>query len=359
MGFSSFPGIGPVRFRMLLDHFGYAETAWHADASDLKESGIGNAIADQVVEFRNKFSISEYLQNLQKLKIKYLTCGDPGYPKLLREIKNPPIVLYYKGKFDFSALDKQTKIAVVGTRRITSYGIQVTSQIVTELVYARCIIISGLAFGVDSVAHAATIENKGTTIAVLGSGVDVCTPAENTSLYNKILESGGAIVSEAAPGQAALKGSFLSRNRIVAGLSDGVVVTEGASDSGALVTAECGLINNRKVFAIPGPVTSNYSKGPNSLLAKGVLMAKCAGDILKVFRLKNRNVNNNITSDIPEEQKIIDLLQNEQIHIDELIKKMKMSAAKLNTLLSIMEMKGIVRNSGSGLFALAEGVSQK
>lgn len=354
LGFSAFSGIGPKRFRKLLDHFGTARSAWNADISELKKSGIGNSITGKFIKHKNDFPLHRFIKKLHDEKIKFFTWSDSGYPKLLLDIKNPPFVLYYKGEFDFSSFDKHKAIAVVGTRKITTYGTQVTQSLVNDLVQANCIIVSGMALGVDSVAHKTTIENNGKTIAVLGSGVDICTPADNISLYRDILQTGGCIVSEAPPGQEPVKGSFLSRNRIIAGLSDAVIVTEGASDSGALVTAGDALINNRKVFAIPGPITSNYSKGPNSLLAKGASLATCANDILKSFRITYHPRSKEITAGTPDEQKIISLLQNEQMHIDELIKHTNISAAKIGTVLSLMEMKGIIRSLGSGIFALTD-----
>lgn len=354
LGFSVFPGIGPAKFKLLLEHFGDAKSAWNANADDLKKAGIGKIVVDNLVDFRKSYSLTDYYEKLKKAKVKFFTLSDPEYPKLLSQIKNPPFVLYVKGDLDFKILAKQTPIAIVGTRKITPYGSHVTRLLTDDLVRSGCVIISGLAIGVDSCAHQVTIENGGKTVAVLGSGVDYCTPAENISLYEKILDSGGAIVSEYPLGQGPTQGSFPSRNRIIAGLSVAVVVTEGAADSGALITANDAFENQRKVFAIPGPITSSYSKGPNSLLVKGATPVTCAGDILQALSLKQQRKIKNIATDNKDEQLIIDLLQNDNQHIDELIKKIGIPAAKIGTILSIMEMKGLIRNCGSGIFSLCE-----
>ncbi|MBU4015969.1 DNA-processing protein DprA [Patescibacteria group bacterium] len=361
LGFAVFSGIGPVRFQKLLDHFGTAASAWDAGSADLKKAGLGDITVKKLDEFRRNFSIRDYYQKLQDSGVKFFTLRDVDYPKLLSQIKNPPIVLFVKampvgrqGEFLFNAAENQRTVAVVGTRRITAYGRQVTELIVRDLVEAGCVIVSGLALGVDSKAHNVTIENNGKTIAVLGSGVDLCTPRENFSLYRKILETGGAIVSEFPLGQEPIKGSFPSRNRIIAGLSLGVVVTEGAADSGALITAEDAFLNKRKVFAVPGPITSNYSKGPNSLIAKGAITVNGSRDILQAFEITQKPRVRNVRGENKDEQAIIDFLQNEQLHMDELIKRTGIQVSAIGTILSLMEMKGLVRNLGAGIFALGE-----
>lgn len=354
LGFSCFSGIGPVRFGKLLEYFGDAKAAWEASLDDLKGSGIGGIVSQNFVEFRRKFSISSYVDELRDAKVRFFAMRDLEYPRLLSQIKNPPIVLYVKGDLDFGLLDQHKTVGVVGTRKITTYGEQVTRLIVGDLVDAECVIVSGLAVGVDSCAHRETIERMGKTIAVLGSGVDLCTPSENINLYKKIIDSGGVIVSEFPLGQEPVKGSFPSRNRIIAGLSDAVLVTEGAIDSGALITAEDAFKNNRKVFAIPGPITSNYSRGPNSLIARGAIQVTAASDILRMLEIKAVRKRNKILSENKDEQTIIDLLQNENMHIDEVIKKINIPASKVGMMLSFMEMKGLVVNLGSGIFGIKE-----
>jgi len=354
LGFSSFPGIGPARFKKLIAHFGNAKSAWHAESVELKNVSIPESLINEFIQFRTTFSPSIYYEELNKKKINFCTLHDADYPKLLSEIKNPPIVLYRKGNLAFNILEQQKPIAVVGSRNITPYGREVTQFLVRELVRAGCIIVSGLAIGVDTVAHATTIEEHGKTIAVLGSGVDNCHPKTNENLYNKIIESGGAILSEMLPGVDPVMGSFPSRNRIIAGLSLATIVTEGAEDSGALITAKNAFANNRKVFAIPGPITSKYSKGPNSLFSKGAVAVTEVHDLLKILDVRSMKKSKEIKGDTKEEQQIIDLLQNGQMHVDQLIKQINSSPAHIGTTLSIMEMKGTLRNCGPGIFSLSD-----
>lgn len=197
-------------------------------------------------------------KKMRKLQISYCTLPEAGYPTLLKKSKKSPIILYKKGTYSFN--DTGKIFSFVGTRRITEYSREVTGLLVTDLVRAGCVIVSGLAIGVDAMAHRVTIAAGGKTIAVLGSGVDVCTSEENYALYDRILASGGCILSEYPLGMTPNKGSFPARNRIIAGLSLGVLVTVGAEDRGSLLTANDAFINNRKVFAVPGSITSSVSK---------------------------------------------------------------------------------------------------
>ncbi len=362
LGFSVFPGVGPKRFRLLLNYFKSAKTAWEASALDL-EPILGKVLTGKFNEFRKTFMLEEYYKELQAKKVSFIALVDKDYPELLEEIEDPPFVLYVKGNRKilpgaYPELNRKAQndrlIAVVGTRKITSYGRDVTEQITKELVSAGFTIVSGLAYGVDACAHKTTIDAGGRTIAVLGCGVDCCSPRENLSLYNRIVHADGAIISEIPLGIAPTKGSFPSRNRIIAGLSQAIIVTEGARDSGALYTADDALKIGRPVFAVPGPITSQLSKGPNSLITKGAKLLTSAEDILREFRIQSSELRINkkqIKVDNKEEQEIIDLLVNEQLHFDELIRKTKIESSQLGVLLSIMEMKGILKSSG-GLYGL-------
>jgi DNA processing protein len=267
VGFSVFPGIGPVRFRLLLEHFGTASNAWDAPLSD------------KFVHFRKTFDTDEYLRRLEKLHVEVLTLNNPKYPQLLKEIDDPPFLLYVKGRGSKINLDKT--IAVVGTRRVTPYGEEVTKKLVRELVARGFTIVSGMAYGVDAVAHKTAILAGGKTIAVLGCGIDIIAPSSNASLYWAIVNGGGAVVSEMPLGLRPAKGLFVARNRIISGLSRGVVVTEGADDSGALITARNAGEQGRDVFAVPGPITSKYSRGPARLLKNGAKLVESADDIIE------------------------------------------------------------------------------
>lgn len=356
LGFSSFSGIGPGKFGKLISEFGTAENAWHSDFQAL-EKVLGKIWTPRFVEFRDKFSIPQYVKRLKKARVSYLILTDKDYPRLLSLIKKPPFVLYYKGNREILRCTQDGKsIAIVGTRRITEYGKQVTQNLTSDLVNNGFVVVSGLALGVDATAHKTTILNKGKTVAVLGCGVDCCYPRENQQIYEMILESGGAIVSEYPLGQEPSKGSFPSRNRIISGLSQGVIVTEGAADSGALYTAEDAFENNRPVFAVPGPITSSLSKGPHGLIAKGAKLISSADEIIQELGLekstKGINSAKSIKGSTKDEQKIIDLLQNESMHFDEIVKKTKIDSSKLGGILSIMEMKSLIKALGAGNFCL-------
>jgi DNA processing protein len=233
VGFSVFPGIGPVRFEILRAFFGSADAAWHATRAALIETHLPVRLVDEFCSFRTSFSLSSYKEQLERLHVFVLPKNHVRYPKLLSEIPDAPIVLYGKGKKGEEPIDMERTIAVVGTRHPTEYGIEVTTQIVTDLVASGCTIVSGMAYGIDAVAHETAINHHGKTIAVLGCGVDICAPAANMHIYKKLTEEGyGAVVSEMPIGVRPSKGVFPARNRIISGLSRGVLVVEGANDSG-------------------------------------------------------------------------------------------------------------------------------
>lgn len=356
LGFSVFPGIGPVKFRLLLKKFWTAENAWYATENELLHSGIGTKVTEDFLTFRKEFHLDAYAERLYAKNISFILQTDEAYPHLLSEINTPPLVLYVKGNTSlFDAEQKLQHIAVVGTRKVTNYGRHVTEILTQELASAGCVIVSGLAMGVDAIAHASVLEVQGKTIAVLGCGVDCCTPKENQRLYDRIIDEGGVIVSEAPLGQGSYKGSFPQRNRIIAGMSQGVLVTEGAEDSGSLITANLGLQFKRQVFAVPGPITSSVSRGPMQLITKGATMVTQAKDILQSIGLVSSSgrLKNEIICDSKEEQMIVDLLQDQQLAFDEIVRKTGLNPSQAGTLLSLMEMKGFVRTDDIGFFGLA------
>lgn len=352
LGFSSASGIGPVKFQILLKTFGSAKKAWSAKHSEI-EKVLGEKLAVKFGDFKKNFSLELYSKELKKRKLQFLTLNDKDYPELLKKTGKPPFVLYIKGSKE--VLNNSLSIAVVGTRRITSYGEEVTRILVSDLVGSGFIIVSGLALGVDAVASAAAIGSGGKTIAVLGCGVDCVTPLENERLYNSIVSEGGAIVSEFPLGHPPLRGSFPSRNRIIAGLSLGVLVTEGAEDSGSLITASEALKIKRPVFAVPGPITSTLSKGPFKLISKGAKLVTSVQDILKELNVegaKNIKSTKSIKGDTKDEIKILQILENEPLHFDEIVRKSKINPSKLGSLLSLMEVKGLIKSQGGGFFSV-------
>jgi DNA processing protein len=365
LGFSSFPGIGPMKFKILLTRFGSAKNAWETSASELKKI-IGEKLAEEFDEFRKFFSIENYISELAKKDVSFVILSDKDYPELLKKIKNPPFVLYIKGNKEILLRqltdqdDSARTVAVVGARRTTQYGREVTKLLTQELVANGFTIVSGLAMGVDAISHKTAIENNGKTIAVLGCGVDCCYPKENQSIYNSIVANNSLVVSEYPLAQLPTKGSFPSRNRIIAGLSMGVLVTEGAEDSGSLITADYARKFGRPVFAVPGPITSSMSKGPYKLIAKGAKLVTSAKDILDELGIRNHELGSikggksikSIKGGSPEENMILKLLQNEPMHFDELVRKSGLQSSSVGSMLSVMEMKGMVKSLEGGIFGL-------
>jgi DNA processing protein len=389
--FNVFEGIGPLRFKLLLDYFDSAKNAFNASEAILREIGLGEKLVTRFLNFRKeKFDIDSYFLRLEKLKIQVLCYEEENYPKLLKEIADKPPILYVKkataptdfdirrgnggispsvrsGKKDLLALQTPARIvrddnllnrkalAVVGTRKVTSYGRQVTEMITEGLVNSGLVIVSGLARGVDEIAHETTIRNGGLTIAVLGCGLDLVYPPEHRDLADKIVESGGALVSEYPLGTPAVPGNFPARNRIISGLSLGVVVTEAAEDSGSLITASDAGEQGREVFAVPGPITSPLSRGTSELLKKGAKVVSGVEDILEELGVtgirKMRDVGD--MRDLgSEEKKIVELLENENLHIDEIARKLGIDSGKVGGILSILEIKGIIKNFGEGIYGL-------
>ncbi len=354
MGFSLVSGIGPKRLASLLKTFKTAKKAWAASESELKDAGLGDAFVQKLLKFRQEFDFDAYLRKLKQKQADFVAICDKEYPKLLKELDDPPIVLFYKG--NFKTVDFERTIGVVGTRKITNYGSVVTKLFATDLSLAGFTIVSGLAMGVDAVAGWSAILAGGKTVAVLGSGIDLCFPPVNKPLYDKIVADGGVVLSEFPLGVQPNKGTFPSRNRIIAGLSLGVLVTEGAEDSGALITAGEAQKINRPAFAIPGPITSSLSKGPLKLIAKGGKLVTSAKDILKEFKTQNSKIktttqNLKLTNLNKDELKIVQLLENEELNFDEIVRNSKLDSAKVGTTLSVLEIKGVIGNKG-GLYSL-------
>ena len=355
--FSVFPGIGPVRFRLLLTYFGSARDAWNASPVTLNNIKFGTRLTDQFVDFRKKFDINGYVRQLDKLHVSVVPINHPRYPKLLKEIPDAPFLLYVLGKNTGKPIDLERTIAVVGTRLVTSYGREVTQKLVEGLVAYGFTIVSGLAYGVDAVAHQTALDCSGKTIAVLGSGIDIIAPPSNANLYRQIADGGGAIVSEMPLGLKPNKGLFPARNRIISGLSLGVVVTEGASDSGSLITARNAGEQGREVFAVPGPITSKYSKAPFRLLKNGAKLVESVEDIIEELGLTKiqrvvSSIHANVGGETKEEKKILNLLSARQMTIDSLVRASGLTIHIISATLSILEMKGIVKDYGEKEYGL-------
>lgn len=341
--------IGPVRFKKLLAYFKKISLAWSASEKELLQSGVEEKIAGRIIAKRATISPDTEMEKLLKEKISAVSFVDPLYPDLLKQIYAPPSILYFKGDL-FNNLD--FTLGVVGSRKISYYGRQVAMDIAGKLAKSGVTIISGIATGVDTISHEAALLNKGKTIAVLGSGIDSANHMSKKNLTEKIIAS-GAIISEFPYGMPALKHHFPLRNRIIAGLSRGVLVIEAAEKSGALITAKFALDSNRDVFAIPGSIYWPNSVGTNNLIKAGAKTISRYEEILEelnLTKIENYIKNKKVIAPNPEEKIILDAITNEPLHMDEISKKTKLAPDRASSLLMLMEMKGMVKNMGSGVY---------
>ena len=358
IAFSVFPGIGPVRFSLLVRYFGSAKSAWNASENSLRAIRLGNALVDQFLSFRRTFDPGAYCEELAKQRIRTVTLDDPRYPKRLKDISDAPFLLYVKSMPGQEKLNLDRTIAVVGTRSITRYGDSVTRTIVTGLVSHGFTIVSGMALGVDAVAHQTALDTGGKTIAVLGCGIDIIAPPGNARLYRAIgQEGGGAIISEMPLGLRPNKGLFPARNRIISGLSLGVVVTEGANDSGSLITARNAAEQGRDVFAIPGPITSPYSQGPAKLIKQGAKLVERVEDILEELNIRGQGPSNagNLTRYAPEtdgEKKILSCIQKEPLHVNDIVRETGLTMANVSAIITILEMNHVIRDNGDKMYTI-------
>lgn len=365
MAFSVFPGIGPVRFRLIRDYFGSAKKAWYAPVNTLRNIKLPEKLVVDFVNFRKKFDADRYLKQLEKLRVSVLTIDEPKYPSLLKEIPDAPFLLYIKGLHNDQPIRLDRTIGVVGTRQITRYGEDVTRRLVEGLVAYGFTIVSGMAYGVDAVAHQTAIDCGGKTIAVLGCGIDIVAPPSNAGLYAAIAEEGhGAIVSEMPLGLKPNKGLFPARNRIISGLSLGVVVTEGADDSGALITARNAGEQGREIFAVPGPITSWLSRGPFKLLKNGAKLVESVDDIVEELGMEKRQrvipkygTSTASSRELPkdatlEEQKILVLLNDQPMHIDDIMRATGLTASVVAATITLLEMRKSIRDYGEKEYGL-------
>lgn len=278
---------------------------------------------------------------------------DPRYPSLLREIPHPPASLRIRG--DISALHRPA-LAVVGTRRPTSYGLSVTRSLLEPVARAGLTIISGLALGIDTVAHRVAVELGAPTIAVLGCGIDRIYPWENQQLAEAILATGGALISEFPDGTPPLRQHFPQRNRIISGLARAVLLVEAGEKSGALITAKFAVDQNRDVLVVPGPITSPTSVGPLNWLKLGATPITSAEDILRLFQLTSppfQSRADQYQAQSPAERAVIDCLRLEPLHIDELTEKSRLDNSVVSATLSLLEINGVIHHLGGLVYTLA------
>lgn len=313
------------------------QRAWNSDLRKYLPSDLNYEKAKRVLDPDKAY------QRLIAEKIGIITLSDKRYPGPLKQISDPPFILYVRG--DKLAL-KSKCFAVVGTRAITEYGRRAAPMVTRDLARAGFTIVSGLAAGVDTLAHKTALEEGGKTIAVLGCGVDDRTifPPQNLGLAGKIIESGGALISEYAPGVHGTKFSFPQRNRIISGLAKGVLVVEADIKSGALITAKCALDQNRDVFAVPGGIFSKTSQGANYMIQKGAKLVASGQDILDDYQIYLDKKDKVIKGDSEIENRILDLLRQQPLTADDIIRRVKLEAPVVNAALTVMEIKRKVKN---------------
>lgn len=345
VAFSLVKGIGPVRFQALLNYFGDPQVAWGAPIEALKAAGLSDKIIENLVVMRSSIDLDKVWEQIEAKGISVIIQTDETYPKRLEEIEQPPPVLYTQG--DLIA-DDEWSVAIVGTRRVTAYGRQVTEDIAGSLARNGLTIISGLARGVDSIAHQAALDAGGRTIAVLGSGIDRIYPPENKLLADKI-KANGALISEYSPGTPPEASNFPVRNRLISGLSLAVVVVEAGQTSGALITAAFAADQGREVFAVPGNITSPGSVGTNRLIQNGAYPLLSAEQVLETLELsmvaEHRAARVTLPSDAVEAQ-LFETLGGEPLHIDEITNRTEIPVEKVTATLALMELKGMVRQVG-------------
>ncbi len=352
IGINLVKGIGAVRLRALLDHFGDAKPAWEGSPADLRAAGLSKTLVERFLKARSDVDLDALWDEIAAKNIRVMTWDDADYPARLREITQPPPILYLRG--DFLEEDAWA-VAIVGTRRVTSYGRQVTEEIATFLAQNGVTVVSGLARGIDGIAHQAALNAGGRTLAVLGSGVDRIYPPEHRNLAEAIIGS-GAILSDYPPNTPPEASNFPPRNRIISGLSMGTIVIEAGETSGALITANFSLEQGREVFAVPGNVFAPQSKGPNKLLQQGahpLLKPRDVLDVLDLTRVtEHRAARKTLPADATEAQ-LLDSLTHEPLHVDEIRAKTGLAVEKVSSTLVMMELKGMVRHVGGMNYVVA------
>ena len=350
--FSMIPGVGAATMRALKNHFGSYEGAWRADSMRYISAPLDASARTALMAGKHAVDPDRAMSRVEQAGIWMISEEDAAYPPLLKHIHSPPAILYGKGQ-KAALTPAVCGVAVVGTRRPTPYGIEAAETIVRGLTQAGVTVISGLATGIDTKAHKTALEHGGTTVAVLGSGIDPLSlfPPENRALAERIAASPGAVISEYAPGTPAVKEHFPMRNRVIAGLAQGALVVEAREKSGALITARLSLDENRDVFAIPGSVFSAVSAGPNQLIRQGARMVMRAEDILEELGIDAASAAPKMpaVSLSEKERALLDLLES-PMGIDDIRVRTQFPVPTIMAALSILELKQMIRGAGGDTF---------
>jgi len=359
----SIAGIGNVTFGALVDRFGSLPAVFAASISDLKEiKGISGPLATAIVHFKNWDKVKREIELLHKQKISIITCLDALYPQNLLNIYDRPPYIYVLGSLNSDDIN----IAIVGSRMASTYGKYTTEKISRELALKGITVVSGMARGIDSAAHRGAITAHGRTVAILGSGLDVIYPPENEKLFADIIQN-GAVISEFPPGTPPRSTNFPARNRIISGMSFGVVIVEAGEKSGSLITARLALEQGREVFAVPGSIDSAGSRGTNKLIKQGAKLIENTDDILeeiipqieRTSALKTPSVSMpaevhaQIFESLTDTEKIIiGSVSQKRIHIDDLISSTGLTSAEILGTLTKMELKGMIQQHPGKFFSL-------
>jgi DNA processing protein len=350
--------VGPVRVRQLLEHFGEAPAILQASHSQLLHvRGIGEETAAAIANWEKSIDLAGELKRIADFGCHVLVQSDPDYPEVLRQIYDPPIVLYVKGRL--TPQDKNA-VALVGSRMTTHYGIEVARKLAYQLAYVGVTVVSGGARGIDTAAHQGALSAKGRTVCTLGTGINIVFPPENRELFERIADS-GAVITQYPFNRKADKQSFAIRNRIVAGMTLGTVVVEADLHSGALITSNFATEYGRQVFAVPGRIDSPRSKGCHDLIKKGAKLCEGAEDILSefeyLFPASNRPPSPGETGVLPalelseNEQKCFDALRSEdETSIDEVIRKSGLPSSAVSVALLSLEMKRVIKQLPGKMF---------
>lgn len=345
IGFNLIKGIGAVRMQALIQYFGDLEAAWKASPAELAEARLGKILIERVVQAREGVDLEKVWEKIQNQGITILTWQDESYPQRLKEIDQPPPVLYIRGEY---LPDDLFAVAIVGTRRVTPYGRQITEELSAFLAANGITVISGLARGVDAIAHQSTLKAGGRSIGVLGSGVDKIYPPEHRGLAEQMIKH-GAIISDYAPGTPPDASNFPPRNRIISGLSLAVVVIEAGETSGALITAEFAAEQGREIFAVPGSILAPQSKGTNKLIQNGALPLLSVNDLMQALDLTRVGEHKAARKIIPADEteaRLMNVLGSEPLHVDEIRNQSELPIEKVSAALALMELKGMVRQVG-------------
>lgn len=339
-------GIGLKRAHRLLEHFGSAEAVWRAEPSAIRRSTIlGEKLTEGLLLSREEDQLNDWIIELEEKEIDFYSYWHPRYPRLLREIQNPPLGIYVRGEIPDDEIDT---VAIIGARKCSRYGAAVAYDIAKDLGKTNVIVVSGMARGIDSEGHRGILDGGGKTIAVLGCGVDICYPAENKELMERIIEN-GCVISEYPPGMPAVAKNFPNRNRIIAGLSKMVVVVEAGKRSGTIITADLALDYGREVYAVPGNVTSALSYGTNALIKQGCPIITEGSDILSALGIAYKETEKvkfqiktaeNIS---PEEKEIFDLIEDSTpISAEALCRRLGRKVQEVQYILSLLELSGYI-----------------